>query len=90
MLSASPEQRPDSMQQVENALTKVLAVQYESEESDQAALAKWFSQFVEERSDTPLGTPVVDPNDPYGNEITEVERTKSMSNEPTKPGDLND
>jgi serine/threonine-protein kinase len=88
MLSASPEQRPESMQQVENALTKILAVQYESEESDQAALAKWFAQFVEERSDTPLGTPVVDPKDPYGQEITEADRTQSMSNEPTKPGDL--
>src|SRR5688572_15675765 len=90
MLSASPEQRPDSMQQVENALTKVLAVQYEPDESDQAALAKWFAQFVVERSDTPLGTPAVDAKDPFGNEITEVEPTKSMSSDPTKPGDLSD
>jgi hypothetical protein len=88
MLSASPEQRPESMQQVENALTKILAVQYEPEDSDQAALAKWFGQYVEERTDTPLGTPVVDPKDPFGQEVTEADRTASMTSDPTKPGDL--
>jgi serine/threonine-protein kinase len=81
MLSASPEQRPESMQQVENALTKVLAVQYEPEESDQRALARWFAQFVEARSDTPLGTPVVDRAETT-TAITEVDETE--------PGDLSD
>jgi serine/threonine-protein kinase len=85
MLSVSPEQRPESMQQVENALTKILAVQYEPDESDQRALAKWFAQFVEVRNDTPLGTPVVETT-----EVTETDRTQSMSNDPTAPGDLSD
>jgi serine/threonine protein kinase len=60
MLSASPEDRPSSMQQVENALTKVLAVQYEPDDSGPRALAKWFAQFVTVRTKTPLGTRVAD------------------------------
>jgi eukaryotic-like serine/threonine-protein kinase len=90
MLSASPEQRPESMQHVENALTKVLAIQYEEDESDHRALARWFRQFVQTRNDTPLGTPVVDGDVDPDTDITEVEKTKSLSSETTKPGDFAD
>ncbi len=86
MLSAPPDQRPESMEHVENALTRVLAVQYEAEDCDQASLARWFSRFVEARTDTPLGTPVV-PRMENASETTEVEETLSAT---TKPGHLAD
>lgn len=89
MLAASPEARPESMQAVENALSKVLVVRYEADVGDRTALATWFSQYLDVDTKTPLGTPL--PTTPQENtEITEVERTRSLESDSTAPGSLND
>lgn len=89
MLSASPEDRPESMQAVENALAKILVVRYDADVQDQKALAAWFAQFQATDTKTPLGTPVVTPSQEE-TEVTEVDPTRSMEHDSTAPGSLND
>ena len=49
MLAVHPNERPQSMQFVENRLTRCLAINWESEEVSATALAKWVGPFLDAR-----------------------------------------
>jgi serine/threonine-protein kinase len=85
MLALSPEERPQSMDLVDAQIAKILATRYEPEESDRAALARWFAGFVEEDRKTPVNTRASTRTD-----VLDSEDTKTLSGVTTAPGPLSE
>ena len=87
MLAASPRNRPDSMEWVENQLNRALAINYTAEQSSQQALAEWLGPRLDS-----LGAPGAPRRktmvlEETGESVTQSDRPRETITEPSAPTD---
>lgn len=83
MLAVNPKERPQTMQQVENRLSRSLAIDWEPEETAPAALAGWLSPHLEAKAEKARRKTAVLEPDPRDTQPTESD-APSIHTAPTE------